>query len=190
MEQSQALKLVKPHLTEGRYRHTVGVMETAMILAERFGEDSKKAETAAIFHDYAKYRNKDEMRDLVKNKLSRKDILDYGSELLHAPCGAYYVEHEIGITDQNVLNAITYHTTGRPEMSGLEKIIFLADYIEPNRTFPGVDEVRELATRNMDEAIILMLQQTIAFLVKRRQLLYPLTLETFNESIRKQRGEN
>lgn len=187
MEQSQALKLVKPHLTEGRYRHTVGVMETAIVLAERFGEDIKKAELAAIFHDYAKYRNADEMRQLVQTKLECKDILSYGSELLHAPCGAYYVQEEIGIADQDVLNAIKYHTTGRPNMSRFEKVIFLADYIEPNRKFPGVDEVRRWAEVNLDEAIILMLEQTISFLIKRKQLVYPLTIETYNDFIVKRR---
>lgn len=183
MEQSRALELVKPHLTESRYTHTIGVMETAIILAERFGEDKKKAEIAAVFHDYAKYRDKEQMRQLVRDDLPCKDILEYSSELLHAPCGAYYVEKELDIRDQEIIDAIKYHTTGRPNMSGLEKVIFLADYIEPNRQFPGVDEVRELAESNLDEAIIQMLENMISFLISKRQLLYPLTLETYNHLI-------
>ena len=180
MNRSQALEIVKPHLTESRYIHTIGVMETAIILAERFGEDTKKAEMAAILHDYAKYRDKNEMRQLVKSELSCLDILDYGDELLHAPCGAYYVEKELGITDRDIISAICYHTTGKPKMTGLEKVIFLADYIEPNRQFPGVDEVREIAKSNLDSAIIQMLENMIRFLLSKRQVLYPLTLETYN----------
>ncbi|MBM0064282.1 bis(5'-nucleosyl)-tetraphosphatase (symmetrical) YqeK [Alkalicoccobacillus gibsonii] len=188
MDQKQALELVKPHLTEGRYIHTVGVMETAIFLAEQYGEDRKKAETAAIFHDYAKYRDKNEMRELVKEKLECSDILDYSDELLHAPCGAYFVEHEIGITDQGILTAIASHTTGQPNMSLLEKIIFLADYIEPNRKMPGVEEVRELSKTNLDLAILKMLENTITFLVSKRQTLYPLTLETYNHFVRHTEG--
>ncbi|WYP27900.1 bis(5'-nucleosyl)-tetraphosphatase (symmetrical) YqeK [Alkalihalobacillus sp. FSL W8-0930] len=184
MDQKQALELVKPHLTESRYIHTIGVMETAVVLARRFGADAKKAETAAIFHDYAKYRDKKEMTTLVKEKLECTDILDYSEELLHAPCGAYFVEHEIGITDKGILEAIASHTTGHANMSLLEKVIFLADYIEPNRKFPGVEEVRELSKTSLDLAILQMLENTITFLVSKRQTLYPLTLETYNEFVR------
>ncbi|WP_017728433.1 bis(5'-nucleosyl)-tetraphosphatase (symmetrical) YqeK [Halalkalibacterium ligniniphilum] len=192
MERNKALQLVKPHLTEHRYTHTLGVVQAATELAERYGAPVKKAELAAIFHDYAKFRDRNEMRALVQTTLSCKDILDYGDELLHAPCGAYYVEHEIGILDEDVLRAICYHTTGRPNMSLLEKVVFLADYIEPGRHFKGVDEVREIAKNDLNEALIASLGNTIGFLSKRQQLIYPATLATYNQLIqeKKQKGGN
>ncbi len=185
MERNQALEIVKPHLTDYRYQHTLGVVEAAIELAERFDGNKEKAELAAIFHDYAKFRDRDEMRLLVKNTLTNKLILDYGDELLHAPCAAYYLPEEVGVTDEEILQAIASHTTGRVGMSLLEKIIFLADYIEPGRQFQGVDQVRQLAKKNLDAAIIQALEQTICFLLKRRQLIYPETLATYNDLVKK-----
>ncbi|WP_062049993.1 bis(5'-nucleosyl)-tetraphosphatase (symmetrical) YqeK [Bacillus sp. JCM 19034] len=189
MDRKQALTIVKEHLTEHRYVHTLGVVDSALELAKRYGGNEKKVELAAIFHDYAKFRNKDEMRTLVKEQLQDHSILEYGTELLHAPCGAFYVKEEQGITDEDVLNAIRYHTTGRVGMSTLEKVVFLADYIEPNRQFPGVEEVRELAKRNLDEAIIKSLENTVQFLMKRRQLIFPETIATYNDLINKNKKE-
>ncbi len=183
MEREQALKLVKKHLTEHRYLHTVGVMETAVILAEQYGVNAKKAELAGIFHDYAKFRPKEEMKEIIVNQGMRKDLLDYNMELWHAPVGAYLVEQEAGITDKEVLDAIRYHTSGRPGMKKLEKIIYLADYIEPGRHFPGVEEVRELAKIHLDKAVIKAIQNTIVFLLKKNQTIYPETIFTYNDLV-------
>lgn len=147
MEREQALIKVKNQLTEHRYQHTLGVMETAIKLAELYGADVKKAELAAIFHDYAKFRPKDEMRQIILTEGFPADLIDYNGELWHAPVGAFLVEKEAGVSDPDVLNAIRWHTSGRPGMTILEKVIYLADYIEPGRHFPGVDEVRALAKK-------------------------------------------
>ncbi|MFC0557984.1 bis(5'-nucleosyl)-tetraphosphatase (symmetrical) YqeK [Halalkalibacter alkalisediminis] len=187
MNQEQALKKVKPHLTEHRYKHTLGVVQSATELAHRFGADREKAMLAAVFHDYAKFRDKEEMKRLVREKLNDKSFLNYGEELLHAPCGAYYVEHEIGITDDDVLNAIRYHTTGRPDMTVLEKVVFLADYIEPGRHFKGIEEVRELAKQDLDQAVIEALKNTTSFLMRRNQLVFPDTIATYNQLIEEKR---
>ncbi|WP_227934889.1 bis(5'-nucleosyl)-tetraphosphatase (symmetrical) YqeK [Alkalihalobacillus deserti] len=187
MNLEQALEKVKPHLTDHRYTHTLGVIKAAEELAFRFGADKEKAMLAAAFHDYAKFRDKEEMKLLVWEKLNDKSLLNYGDELLHAPCGAYYVEREVGITDENVLNAIRYHTTGRPGMTVLEKVIFLADYIEPGRHFKGVDDVRELARKDLDEAIIEALKNTMVFLMKRNQLIFPDTIATYNQLIKEKK---
>lgn len=183
MEREQALKLVKVQLTEHRYQHTLGVMETAILLAEQYGEDAKKCELAGIFHDYAKFRPKEEMKEIILTQGIRKDLLDYNMELWHAPVGAFLVEQEAGITDLEVLDAIRFHTSGRPGMNKLEKIIYLADYIEPGRHFPGVDEVRELAKVHLDKAVIKAVQNTIIFLLKKNQTIYPDTLLTYNDLI-------
>lgn len=183
MEREQALKIVKEQLTEHRYQHTLGVADTAIILAKQFGVDEKKAELAAIFHDYAKFRPKDEMKEIIVTQGFPQDLLKYNTELWHAPVGAYLAEHEAGISDQEVLDAIRFHTSGRKGMTALEKVIYLADYIEPGRHFPGVEEVRELAKINLDDALIKAVQNTIMFLMKKNQAIYPATFHTYNDLI-------
>lgn len=184
MERSEALSIVKTQLTEKRYSHTVGVMDTAVHLAKLYGEDEKKAELAAIFHDYAKFRPLEEMKEIIIQEQMPSELLAFNGELWHAPVGAYLVSKEVGINDPDILNAIRYHTSGRPDMSLLEKIIYVADYIEPGRNFPGVDEARRLAAVNLDEAILFATGQTISFLVSRRRLVFPLTLETYNAFVK------
>lgn len=185
MEREEALKLVKKQLTDHRYQHTLGVMETAIALAKRYGGHEKKAELAAIFHDYAKFRPKNEMKEIIIDQGFPRDLLEYNSELWHAPAGAYLVEKEAGISDPEVLEAIRYHTSGRPGMTLLDKIIYLADYIEPGRHFPGVEEVREMAKVNLDKALIKSIQNTMMFLLKKNQTVYPDTFYTYNDLIKK-----
>lgn len=180
MDRKEALELVREKLTEHRYIHTVGVMESAIELAGKFGANQEKAEIAGIFHDYAKFRDKSEMEQIIINENMPKDLLMHSKELWHAPVGAYLVRQEVGIEDPEILSAIRFHTSGRPDMNKLEKVIFLADYIEPNRQFPGVEEVRELAKVDLDKAIIMALQNTIKFLVKQNQAIYPDTIDTYN----------
>ncbi|ANC77948.1 phosphohydrolase [Fictibacillus phosphorivorans] len=180
MERNKALEIVKKQLTEHRYIHTLGVEEASLVLAKKYGVDLKKAEIAAIFHDYAKFRPKEEMREIVRSERLSQDLLHYGNEVLHAPVGAYLVKKEVGITDEAILRAIYYHTTGNGAMTLLEKVIFLADYIEPNRNFPGVESVREMAENDLDQACLMAVRNTIAFLMKQNQKIYPLTFEAYN----------
>ncbi|MBY6035408.1 bis(5'-nucleosyl)-tetraphosphatase (symmetrical) YqeK [Fictibacillus nanhaiensis] len=190
MDRAIALQLVKKQLTEHRYVHTLGVMESSLRLAAQYGADLKKAELAAIFHDYAKFRPKEEMKQVVIDESLPLDLLDFGNELLHAPVGSILVKREAGIHDKEILSAIYYHTTGNGRMSQLEKIVFLADYIEPNRQFPGVEEVRDAAERNLNEACLLAVKNTVQFLMKQNQKIYPLTIETYNglqEEIRRKK---
>jgi len=185
MEREEALKIVAEQLTEHRYVHTLGVMETAIRLAKTYGGDVKKAELAAIFHDYAKFRPKAEMEKIIKGQDMPAILLKHNSELWHAPVGAYLVNKEVGIKDKEVLQAIKYHTSGRPNMTMLEKIIYVADYIEPGRHFPGVEEVRELAEINLNQALLKSLQNTMIFLLKKNQAIYPDTIETYNSLVLK-----
>lgn len=180
MKREQALSIVKEQLTEQRYLHTVGVMGTAIELAKRYGESVEKAELAAIFHDYAKFRSKEEMRKIIVEQNMDPDLLKFHSELWHAPVGAYLVEKEAGIQDKDVLDAIKYHTSGKPGMNKLEKIVYLADYIEPGRAFPGVDEVREAAVNDLDEAFIMSVKNTMMFLMSRNRPIFPMTFHMYN----------
>ncbi|WP_307340005.1 bis(5'-nucleosyl)-tetraphosphatase (symmetrical) YqeK [Caldalkalibacillus uzonensis] len=176
MSREAMLAVVKKALPTHRYQHTLGVLETAVQLAERYGADVERAEAAAIFHDYAKYRPEDEMRRLIETREEvPDDILDYNKELWHAFVGAYLVQHEVGLVDQQVVDAIRYHTTGRPCMNLLEKVVYLADYIEPGRDFPGVDEVRQKAGQDLNQAVGMALKRTIRFLEEKGEKVYPLT---------------
>lgn len=188
MEREQALQKVRDQLTEHRYQHTIGVMETAIVLAERFGADPRKAELAAIFHDYAKFRPKEEMRQIIVEQNMPAELLEYNSELWHAPVGAYLAEIEAGVTDQEVLDAIRYHTSGRIGMTLLDKIIYLADYIEPGRHFPGVEEVREMAREDLDIALIQSMKNTIQFLMKKNQPVFPDTFNAYNSIVQNSGG--
>jgi predicted HD superfamily hydrolase involved in NAD metabolism len=188
MDREQALEIVKPQLTEHRYVHTIGVMETAIRLAEKYGADRKKAELAAIFHDYAKFRPKEEMRQIIVDQKMPAILLEFNSELWHAPVGAFLAEKEAGIKDGEILDAIRFHTSGRVGMTLLDKIIYLADYIEPGRHFPGVDEVRDLAEKDLDIALIQSMKNTILFLIKKNQQVFPDTFNAYNSIVKNSGG--
>lgn len=182
MNREEMLEAVKKQITEHRYQHTLGVVETSIQLAERYGANPKKAEIASIFHDYAKFRDPDEMAEIIRDTPTiADDLLEYHRELWHAPVGAYLVQQEAGITDEEILDAIRYHTTGRVGMSVLEKVVCLADYVEPGRHFPGVDEVRQLAQKDLNKALAQSLLNTIKFLEKKGQKVYPLTKEAYED---------
>ncbi|HEK9101444.1 bis(5'-nucleosyl)-tetraphosphatase (symmetrical) YqeK [Bacillus pfraonensis] len=186
MNREKALEIVKQQMHEKRYIHTIGVMETAIELAKLYGVDEKKAETAAIFHDYAKCRPIQEMEDIIKQEELPKDLLHYNKELWHAPVGAYLVEKEVGITDTEILQAITYHTSGHEKMTMLDKVIYVADYIEPGRKFPGVEEARKLAKEDINKALLFALKRTIQFLMEKDQTIYPLTFQTYNAVLKEE----
>lgn len=178
------LQKAKSQMTEHRYQHTLGVMETAISLAERYGADPEKAELAAILHDYCKYWEKDRMKEIIRERDNIPiELLNYDAELWHAPVGAEVVRDELNISDEEILDAIRYHTSGRMDMTLLDKIIWLADYIEPGRHFPGVDEVRELARQDLDQALLKGLDNTIIFLIQKGKKIYPLTMIARNALI-------
>lgn len=160
----EALKTrVAQKMPASRFSHTLGVYETALTLAKRFDVSEKQAALAALLHDVAKYESLDEMQRL----LTTHDLAaycEYSPLVWHAPVGAIIARNEFDVTDEDVLNAIKYHTTGRKEMSELEKVIFLADFIEPNRTQPGVDEIRLLCETSLDEAMAQTLENTVNYL--------------------------
>ena len=185
MDRNKALEVVKEQLTEKRYVHTLGVVETSVELARKYDVDEKKAELAAVFHDYAKFRPKEEMKNIILQEQLEAELLNHHHELWHAPVGAILVHREAGIDDPKILQAIRYHTTGHPQMNNLDKVVFLADYIEPGRSFPGVEQVRELAKQSLNQAVLQALRNTIKFLIDKQQPIYPDTFETYNVILKK-----
>jgi len=172
---------VREQMTEHRFIHTLGVALTAEALARQYGADPKEADLAGILHDYCKFWERKKMEEIIQKEESMpSDLLRYDKELWHAPVGAYIVERDLGVTNPMVLDAIRYHTSGRQNMTLLDKILWLADYIEPGRQFPGVEEIRELARKNLNEALAKALGNTLMFLIKQNKKIYPLTVEAYN----------
>lgn len=153
---------IEKNFSEKRKIHTEGVRVTAIHLAEKYGESVEKAETAALFHDMFRGVPVDVVNYYVKHLELGKKYMD-NCNLAHGKIAAVIMERDFGIKDQDILNAVKFHTTGRAGMSELEKIIYIADAIEPNRKYPGVDELRELAEKDLDEAVLASLNHTINF---------------------------
>lgn len=149
-----------------RFEHTLGVEYTAAALAMRFGCDIRKAQTAGLLHDCAKcLSDKKRLSICKKNGIPVTELERKNPFLLHAKVGAFFAEKKYGVKDPDILNAIHNHTTGREGMSLLEKIVFVADYIEPCRKHaPNLAEVRRLAFINLDEALFKILQDTLTYL--------------------------
>lgn len=159
-------------------------MESAIRLARKYDVDPQKAELAAYLHDYAKYWPVERQKQVIIEQRMPEQLLHYDKQLWHAPVGAYAVQKELGITDEQVLNAVRYHTSGRENMTTLEKVVCLADYIEPGRDFPGVDRIRALAEHSLNEALIAGFDTTIQFLIKKGKKIFPLTVKARNDLIR------
>lgn len=183
MERDDFLAFAKERLTVKRYIHTIGVMETAIKLAEKYGVDVKKAETAAILHDIAKYEDIEKMEQIVKDHLN-DELLGWGGEIMHGPVGAWIIKQELHIDDEDILNAIRYHTTGRAKMTDLEKVIYVSDMIEPNRKFDGVEKLRKKAEKSLDDAMKDCVRHTISFLVDSKQPIFPQSILCFNDLYR------
>lgn len=191
MNREKYLQNTRQQLPASRWEHTLRVVDTASILAQRFQVDEQLVDIAAILHDYCKFWTAEELIFAIKRYKLPLDLLLYNQELWHGPVAAIIASRDFGISDQQVKDAIFYHTTGRPAMDPVEKVVFLADYIEPARKFPGVDDVRQLAKQNLDEAMVLALKQTISFLHSRGQKVYPLTIQTlhyYHEQLREESG--
>jgi predicted HD superfamily hydrolase involved in NAD metabolism len=170
-------------MPDKRWKHTLGVVETAIKLAKRYDEDPVKTELAALLHDYSKAWATDRMEAVIRERNLPQELLRHDKELWHAHVGAWAVEDEHGIMDEEVLNAIRYHTSGRENMTKLDKIVCLADYIEPGRDFPGVNKIRELAKHSVEEALVAAFDSTIEVLIERGKRIFPLTVLARNDLI-------
>ena len=167
-----------------RYIHTLGVAETAKKLAANYGGEElvKKAELAGLLHDCAKDFPPDMKRRFCKEyHVPMDDIMKKQIDLVHPFLGAEVAKREYGVEDEEILEAIKWHTTGRPNMTTLDKIVFIADYIEPNREpFDGLEKARELAYKDLDETMEYILESTIAFVKKRNRALHPYSLKALD----------
>lgn len=174
--------LIQQKLSPKRFRHSMNVMERAVFLARIVGADPAKAELAGLLHDVEKNTEP----KILLQKLQNSDILfSYADALLpqlwHAPAGMLFVRDKLGIRDPDVLNAIRYHTTGRKDMSPLEKAVYLADLTSADRDFPDAGHVRRLSEEDPDGAMLYSLQFILGDMLRQGKILHPDSLECYNQ---------
>lgn len=180
-ELSKIRRSMEKTLDPKRYEHTLGVEFTAAALAMRYDASVQNAQLAGLLHDCAKCLS-DEKRLAIceRHNISINDVEKRNPYLLHAKVGSFLAMDEYGVTDSDVIHAILNHTTGRPGMSLLEKIIFIADYIEPGRKqAPNLQMIRKLAFINLDEALIKILEDTLTYLKESGGEIDPMTEKTY-----------
>lgn len=184
MNKKERINLIRELETElayGRFIHTLNVACTAANLAMCYSFDTDKAETAGLLHDCAKCLNLAKMLKICDKY--GQELSEYeksSGSLLHSKAGAVLALTKYGIKDEDILNAIRYHTTGRPGMSLLEKIIFVADYIEPGRdSAPNLPAVRTLAFESIDDCVLQILKDTLSYLGTTGAQVDPMTQKTY-----------
>ena len=165
---SDEYNYVKNALTEKRRKHTAMVIITALKLCKMVGVDKKTAELSALLHDVAKYKTPEDFIGFTVDN-------DVPPSVMHQFLGAYIVENVLKIKDIEVINAVKYHTTGRPNMSATEKLIFIADLIEPTRTFPGVEKLRQAVFNDFESGFKLSVQELYKYLTSTGETTYYLT---------------
>lgn len=174
--------VLSTQLNEHRFTHTLGVAYTSAALAMHYDVDLDKAMLAGILHDVSKRHKRDEYLALaLKNNLEVTEFEKKEPELLHAKLSEYIAKNEFGVTDEEVLLAIRCHCTGKPDMTMLEKIVFIADYIEPSRNMiSNLSEIRALAFENTDKAIAWIAKSTLDYLHSTNSVIDTKTEETYN----------
>lgn len=182
MDIKQIEKTLKGMLPERRLKHSLNVSKCAVKLSEIYKCDKEKAEIAGLVHDCAKYFTDEQIEDSIKRFNVELDPLEVNNiALSHSVIGSYVAVDIFSVKDEEIINAIKYHTTGKENMSLLEKIIYMADLIEEDRNFPRVEELRELTySGKLEEALLLSFNNTIKFVIDNNQLIHPRTIKARN----------
>ncbi len=176
---------LKKALKPKRYQHSLGVAKTARILAQKYGANVEKAYIAGLLHDCAKLPDiKEQMKLAKKYGMEFDEVTLKCPAVIHAPLGARHAKEEYGITDKEILDAIEYHTVGRANMTLMDKIIYVADMIEPTRDFDGVEKLRKMADKSLDKVLKACLKQSIIHNIKKDSVVHPNTLEAWNYIMR------
>lgn len=178
---AEFLDIIKSRLTPKRLYHSICVAEKAKHLAEKYGADPEKAYTAGLVHDIMKNQSVEDMLILIESDgqtltNSEKAI----TVTLHAIAGEIYLRKELGVTDEEVLSAVRWHTTGKENMSLFEKIIYVADLVSEDRDYPDVKEVRQLAEEDLDKTLLRGLSFTIEDNAKNYKLIHTDTVRAYN----------
>lgn len=172
MTEQAMLEKLRGMIDEKRFAHSIGVRDTAVMLAARYGVDTEKAKVAGLLHDCAKNVSKEEsIRRCEEAGIPLKPVCYIEKGLVHSYLGAIVAKTEFGISDEEILSAIYYHTTGHEDMPLLTKIVYLSDIIEPGRNVPNLEELRQLAMEDLDEALIQAINSTICHVLQKGSVL-------------------
>lgn len=176
----QLVTQVKAQMSAKRFAHVLRVEEMALALAEHYQVDKQLATIAALTHDYAKERPDKDFLTVIDEEHLDPALKSWGNNVWHGVVGAELVAKELHIYDERILTAIRQHTIGGAAMSRLSQILYMADYIESGRTFPGVEEVRALAFTDLAASVGWQTQHTLNYLITQKLPVYPGTLQTYN----------
>ena len=177
-------ELLKSRLDEKRYYHSLCVADEAKRLAEKYGGDKDKCYLAGLLHDITKNAPREEHLQIFKSfDIMLTDIEKNATKLWHAMSGAAYIKHNLGITDEEILDAVRYHTTAKANMSLTSKILYLADFTSLDRDYEDVEVIRGLVNEDLTKGFIYALQYSITDLVKCDKAVHPDTVEAYNEAV-------
>ena len=175
------IKIIKERLSEVRFTHSINVAEAAAQLAEKYGADAQKAFTAGILHDITKEESHEAQKEYItRNGIALTELERLNGKVLHQMSGSLFCRSELGIDDEEILGAVRYHTTGRRDMTLLEKVVYTADFISAERCYSDVEVMREKAQKSLEEAMLYSLRWTIRDLSSKAKLIHPDTLECYN----------
>lgn len=179
MNEKQAEQLAQENLSAKRLQHTLNVRDMAVMLAEKNGVDTQKAAVAALLHDIAKELPKEQMLQIFHdNAIMAENAPNRPVPVWHGICGAILAKIRWGVEDEEILSAIRCHTTGRPAMTTLDKIIFLADMTSAERNYPEVEQLRQLEQQNLNQAMLQAMEMTVAWLKESNKPMDELSLKT------------
>lgn len=188
MTLQQARELAKQNESPKRFAHTLHVEKMAVALATQYGEDPAKVALAALLHDTVKeYPKAELLRILTENAIIAGDTEKRPFSVWHGVCAAILAQTQWGVTDPQVLSAIACHTTGKPNMVNLEKIIYLADTLCEERDFDGIAPLRVLAYQDLDAAMGACLAHTAHYVKQSGKELDPITLAAYQDYAKKER---
>ena len=180
----QFIAIIRSRLSDYRFRHSLCVAQEAKRLAERYGADADKAYTAGILHDIMKDTPKEVQQQIFAEYAVDLDAVEKRSTTLwHARSGEAFLRYVLGVTDEEILSAVRYHTTGRAGMSLLEQVLFTADFTSADRNYPDVDVMREYADQSLTKAIRYGVEYTIRDLIEQGRPVHPDTLAVYNEIV-------
>lgn len=178
----EAKIIIEEKLSKNRFIHSCNVADVAVKLAKQYGVDEETAYLAGLLHDYAKGLSGDMLLKIAEENGLIEDEIEYLiPDILHATVGAFLLKKDGLIDNKEILQAVQNHTLGALEMTDLDKIIFLADMIEPGRDYPTMDRLHCLAFKNLDEAMLFGLESTIKYCIEKNRLLHPKTIAVRNK---------
>lgn len=173
-------ELARDKLSKSRFEHCLAVAATSEELAIKFQVNPEKARLAGLLHDFYKETDQQTFIDLIKSQHYDLRLLNYNRGVWHGLIGADILKQEYDFFDEDILNAIRFHTVCNPQMNNLAKIVFVADYIEPNRRFPVAKKARKIVEQSLDAAVLYEIKMSITYLIDHAAKIFPTMLDTYN----------